>query len=351
MKKRVSLKDIAAKVGVSASLVSYVLNDQLENRINKETAEKIRRAAAEMHYQPNYIAKSLKNNKTQTIGLIVADIANPFSSSVARIIEDEAQKNNYEVIFGSADEDYRKAQKLIDVLMSRQVDGFIIAPPEGLEKQLMRLQAEDVPFVLIDRYFKALNVNYVAVDNFRASYNAVKHLIDNGFTRIGFINYQTRLIHLEERTRGYKEALRRAGLPVSRRNLKIISEANLEEEIQKAIDELIDRKLPADAVFFSSSNIAIEGLSYLRKIGIKIPDELGVICFDETKAYDLFQYPVTYIKQPLGQVGEAAVRLLIESINGRRTSGKIILATEMVVKGSSLSGEKRVLAGKKLKRS
>src|SRR5690625_6977678 len=95
MKKRISLKDIANEVGVSTSLVSYVLNNQLENRINKETAKKIRKVAAEMNYRPNHVARSLKRNKTQTIGLIVADIANPFSSSIARIIEDEAKKHGY----------------------------------------------------------------------------------------------------------------------------------------------------------------------------------------------------------------------------------------------------------------
>src|SRR5699024_2704816 len=129
----------------------------------------IRKVAAEMNYRPNHVARSLKRNKTQTIGLIVADIANPFSSSIARIIEDEAKKHGYTVIFGSADENHKKAESLIDVFLSRQVDGFIIAPPQGLEKQLKRLKKEDIPFVLIDRYFEDLDVNYIAIDDFQAS--------------------------------------------------------------------------------------------------------------------------------------------------------------------------------------
>lgn len=336
MKKRASLKDIANRVGVSTTLVSYVLNNQFEDRINKDTAEKIRKAAAELNYQPNQIAKSLKSNKTQTIGLIVADISNPYSSSIARIIEDEAKKNNYTVIFGSADESFKKARDLINVLLSRQVDGFIIAPPEGLEKQLLQLKRQDVPFVLIDRYFPGLDVSYIAIDNFNTSFNAVKHLMDNGFKNIGIINYKSKLFHLKERTKGYEKALRQGGLTVAKKNVKEIDENNLKKEIAEAIDEMIDRKNPIDAIFLSSSNVAIEGLAYVRKLGLQIPGDLGIVCFDETNAYDLFQYPVTYIRQPLKEIGQTAVQLLLDSIKNTVAFKEIILTTKIIVRNSSL---------------
>ena len=335
MKKRVSLKDIANKVGVSTTLVSYVLNNQMENRINRETAEKIRKAAAELHYRPNQIAKSLKSSKTQTIGLIVADIANPFSSGVARIIEDEAAKDEYTVIFGSADENARKAEGLINALLSRQVDGFIIAPPEGFEKQLRWLRQEDVPFVLMDRYFEQLEACSVSINNYAASFNAVNHLIENGYRNIGFINYKTRLIHLQERTRGYREALQAAGLPVVACNLKEIEESKLKVEISAALDGMLQQDNPVDALFFSSSNVSIEGLAFLRERGIVIPDQLGVLCFDETRAYDLFPYPVTYIRQPLKAIGQAAVKLLLETMEKQKKTKQIMLETEMIIRASS----------------
>lgn len=331
MRKKVGLKDIANRVGVSTTLVSYVLNNRMESRINKGTAEKIRKAAREMNYRPNQIAKSLKNNKTQSIGLIVADIANPFSSSIARMIEDEAEKNNFTVIFGSADESASKAEGLINVLLSRQVDGFIIAPPVGLEKQLRRLQEEGVPFILIDRYFKDFNFPYITIDNYETSFNATKHLLNNGFRNIGFINYQTSLTHLLERTQGYLDAL----VDSASQKLIEIDESNLKTAIQRAIDSLLNQKEPVDALFFSSSNVAIEGLAYLRRLNIKVPEEMGVICFDETVAYELFQYPVTFIRQPLKKMGRKAVQLLLEDINGVRKVQKIILKTEMIIKESS----------------
>ena len=159
MKKKVSQKDIAQKVGVSTALVSYVLNNLKEGRISKVVAQKIRETAKELNYRTNQIAKSLKINKTFTIGLIVADISNPFFSSLARIIEDEADKKNYTVIFGSSDENAQKSWKLINALVDRQVDGFIIAPAENTESNLTYLKDHDIPFVLIDRYFPGLETN------------------------------------------------------------------------------------------------------------------------------------------------------------------------------------------------
>src|SRR6476646_8291689 len=151
MKKKTSLKDIAQQVGVSTALVSYVLNNQKENRISKEVAQKIRDTAKKLNYQTNQIARSLKTNKTHTIGLVVADISNPFFSCLARIIEDEAEKNNYTVLFGSSDENAQKAGKLINVLCNRQVDGLIIAPAENDAVHIKALLEDDIPVVLIDR--------------------------------------------------------------------------------------------------------------------------------------------------------------------------------------------------------
>src|SRR6476469_3766675 len=136
MKKKVSLKDIAQKVGVSIALVSYVLNNKKQGRISEEISKKIRDTAQKLNYRTNQIAKSLKTNKTNTIGLIVADISNPFYSALARIIEDEAEKYNYTVIFGSSDENLKKSEKLIDIFLNRQVDGLIYAASENSEAQL-----------------------------------------------------------------------------------------------------------------------------------------------------------------------------------------------------------------------
>jgi LacI family transcriptional regulator len=224
MEKRVSLKDIAQKVGVSTALVSYVLNNQKEGRIGKEVAEKIRVTAKKLNYRPNQLAKSLKTNKTYTIGLIVADIANPFFSTLARIIEDEAEKNNYTVIFASSDEKSDRSQKLIDVLVDRHVDGIIIAPAEGTASQIRQLKKRNVPFVLIDRFFSDLNANYIGVNNYEAAYEATKHIIETGRKRIGMIGFRTTLPNLEDRRKGFIKALEDHQAPLLKTSIAEVSQ-------------------------------------------------------------------------------------------------------------------------------
>jgi LacI family transcriptional regulator len=335
MKKKVSMKDIAQQLGVSTALVSYVLNNQLEDRINKDTAEKIKQLAAELHYQPNHIAKSLKNNKTFTIGLILADISNPFSATLARIIEDEAKKNNYTVIFGSADESAKKSQDLINVLLSRQVDGFIIAPAEGSESQLIDLQEQDIPFVLIDRYFENSTFNHVIIDNYKASFNAIQHLIDNGYKNIGMLNFKTSLFHLHERVRGYKDAIIASGINFNEENVKEVNEKEIHTDTARCINELINGENPIDALFFGSNNLAIEGMICIKNLNLQLPENLAVVCFDEANAYNLFHTPLTYVSQPLAELGQKSVSLLIENMTNAQSHQSIVLDASLVIKKSS----------------
>lgn len=337
MKKKVSMKDIALSLGVSTALVSYVLNNKLQDKINNDTAEKIRQLAAALNYQPNHIAKSLKNKRTNTIGLIVADISNPFSANLARIIENEAEKSNYSVIFGSADESYRKSQDLINVFLSRQVDGFIIAPAEGSEDQLLELKERGIPFVLIDRCFPGLEVDQVTLNNFQAAYDAVSHLISNGYQRVGIVHLKTGLFHLQERVRGYEAAMTEHHIGGYHENLKLVEERAIKTEIKWKIDELLNKREPIEALFFTSNNLAIEGLAYLQKLGKKVPEDIAVVCFDQDHAYDLFHCPLTYIRQPLHEIGKASVEMLLRTIDERPGNTHIILDAALIVHKSSLT--------------
>ncbi|MBK5261935.1 MAG: LacI family DNA-binding transcriptional regulator [Peptostreptococcaceae bacterium] len=238
MSKRISLKDIAKKVGVSTALVSYVISGrEKEKRVGKELVAKIREVARELNYKPNQIAQSLRTGTTKTIGLIVADIANPFFGSMARIIEDEASRYGYTVIIGSSDEDSSKSETLIDTLIKRQVDGFIIVPAEETVTQIKLLQESGVPLVLIDRYFEEVNCNYVGLDNFGATYDAISHLIENGYKRIGIIFYKSRLIHMQERVRGYVEAMKENQLENEIR-IKEIHYNFVESEIEQYMNKV-----------------------------------------------------------------------------------------------------------------
>jgi LacI family transcriptional regulator len=335
MTKKVLLKDIARQAGVSTTLVSYVINNQKANRINKETAQKIRDIAGALNYRTNQLAKSLKTNKTFTIGIIVADISNPFSANLARIIEDEADQYNYTVIFGSSDENLQKFGKLVDTLVNRQVDGLIVSPPSHAENQLENIQRLGIPVVLLDRYFNDVNMSYVALDNYAASYEAVQHLISTGRKRIGMITYQSDLFHLQERRRGYLSALKENNIEFDPNWLKEVDLINDESEIKKAISEMQVSGSSVDAVFLASNKIASSSLKYINSLPLRVPDDLAIVSFDQTDMLDLFYAPVTYIRQPLKEMGEMAVKILLEEINDPETMSQVNMKAELIIREST----------------
>lgn len=333
MLKRTSLKDIAQAVGVSTALVSYVLNNQKQGRIGKEIAEKIRATASKLNYRPNQIARSLKTNKTYTIGLIVADISNTFSSGLARIIEDEADNQGYTVLFGSSDENAEKSEKLIETFLNRQVDGLIIAPPANSEAQILELQKHEVPIVLIDRYFPSIEVASISINNFLATYNAVQHLVESGFRRVGMITYDSPLCHLMDRRKGYVEAISDLKMQQFLREVDVRHD---QQTTASALQELLSGDSHIDAVIFATNSLAIAGLRHLQTLPIKIPDDLGIVGFDQTESFDFFHSPLTYVKQPMKEMGKAALSLLVDEINRTAAARHLVLDPELIIRASSV---------------
>lgn len=327
MARKVALKDIANKIGVSTSLVSYVLNGKgKENRVSEETANKIRVTAQELNYVPNLNARSLKTNKSRTIGLIVADISNPFFSNLARTIEDEAYANDYTVIFGSSDENEDKFKRVLDFLSTRQVDGFIIASPEESRETVLKLKESNIPLVLIDRYFSDVAAHSVTVDNFQASFEATNYLLNKGHKRIGAIMYDSKMLHYQDRSNGYLEALKQAGIADGKQFLRKVNHQSLQSEIKKEVQKLIFED-QVSAIYFSTNTIATEGLRQILNFGKKVPDEIDVVAFDENLIYQFLDVPIPFISQPIKQMGQEAVRILMDQIEQKDLGIKNILLT------------------------
>jgi LacI family transcriptional regulator len=337
MEKKVSIKDIARQVGVSTALVSYVLNNkEKQARVGKQVAEKVRRVARKLNYQPNLIARSLQSGRSQTLGLIVADISNPFFSYIARVIEDAANQHGYTVIIGSSDEQASKSALLINAFLNRQVDGLIIAPAEETEKQITNLLKDKFPFVLIDRYFNGLKANAVHIDNYKSAYQAVEHLIKKGYCRIGMLAYETELPHMQERVRGYRAALQAGGIRAKRDWLQKAGYSTLENDVQKGLQKALGSPDAPDAFFFATNSLAVSGLKYIHREGIRVPEELGVISFDESDAFDFFYSPVTYVRQSIEDIGKRALDLLMNQIkNPGAKKEQVIIATRLIVRKSS----------------
>ncbi|HTK19694.1 MAG TPA: LacI family DNA-binding transcriptional regulator [Mucilaginibacter sp.] len=330
--KKIGLKDVAQHVGVSVALVSYVLNGQAEEKqVGKEVAEKIRKAAIELNYVPNQAAKSLKTQRTQTIGLVVADINYRFSSGITRAIESEAKRKNFTVIFGSSNESNAKFDEIVNVLANRQVDGLILVPVHNSEDTILRLQQSEVPFILIDRNFQHILTSSISLDNYKAAYDSTSYLIKMGHKRIGFINYEATLFNLTERNRGYKDALKAHGLKADEHLLQKIGPLNPKAETSKAINRLLAGEHKCDALFFATDRLAIFGLQHLNELKLNVPKDISVFSFDAAEAFDLFYCPVTHASQPLEKMGKMAVNSLIDIINKNKVINQIYLETEFVI--------------------
>jgi len=338
MNKKTSLKDIAQHLGVSTALVSYVINHkEKEARVGPEMVKKIRKAVQEMNYQPNLVAKSLKSGQTKTIGLIVADISNPFFSMITRLIEDEARKQGYVVFFGSSDENAEKSQSLSSVFLNRQVDGFIIAPAEHTEDQIKVLQKTGKPVVLIDRYFPGLEVDSVRINNTEIAQEAVTHLIDMGRKNIAVLTYKTTLAHITDRTKGYRQALKAHKLKVRPELICEASYQELESDVERQMLALFDGKRKVDAIFFVTNSLAVQGLRIINRLGIKVPDELAIVSFDQSDAFDFFYAPLSYVSQCLQQLGKEAVSLLVKRLNQppkQRGFESVTVEAKLVIRNS-----------------
>ena len=338
MNKKTSLKDIAEHLGVSTTLVSYVINHKEKQfRVNPEMVKKIRTAAVEMNYQPNLVAKSLKSGQTKTIGLIVGDISKPFFSRIARLIEDEARKQGYVVFFGSSDENAEKSQSLSSVFLNRQVDGFIIAPAEHTEDQILALQKTEKPVVLIDRYFPGLPADIVRINNAEIAQKAVTHLISKGRKNIAVLTYKTTLTHITDRTKGYQQALKTHRLKANKALICELSYQDDERDVERQMLALFDGKRKVDAIFFVTNSLAVLGLKIINRLGIKVPDELAIVSFDRSDAFDFFYAPLSYVSQCLQQMGKEAVSLLVKKLHQPpkdRVYESVMVEAKLVIRDS-----------------
>ncbi|MGV8139906.1 MAG: LacI family DNA-binding transcriptional regulator [Mangrovibacterium sp.] len=338
--KRTSLNDIAKQVGVSKTLVSFVLNGRgKEFRISEEICRKVLDSAKELNYQPNRLAQGLRTGKTKTIGLIIADIANPFFGKLGREIEQEAARYGYHVIFCSSDENPEKSEQQIAMLQQSQVDGYIISPPIHSEEQIRSLSKGSIPYVLIDRYFPGIESNCIVVDNFEAAYRATNHLLKLGRKKIANITVNLELVNMRERTEGYKQALADRSIKVDENLIKVLPFSHDNKDVSMAIRELAgDRdNLKVDAILFSTSKIGIMGIECITEIGLKIPDEIAVVSFDNADAYKICVSPVSVVAQPLKEIGTKAVRILLDEIahpETLRKHQKIVLKTGFIVRKS-----------------
>ncbi|MDR1720083.1 MAG: LacI family transcriptional regulator [Dysgonamonadaceae bacterium] len=315
--ERVSIKTIAEQLGISVTAVSLVLNGkergETSGRVGKEMAEKIRQAAREMNYEPNNLARGLKMGRSETIGLVIADISNLFFANLAFHIQEHAEKFGYGVIITNTNESDLKMEKMTKILERRQVDGFIIVPTEYGEPYVRNLTRRNIPVVLIDRYYPKLNVSAVVIDNYKASREITNNLVESGCRHIGLIIYKSALHHMKERKNGYVDELKDHGL-FNPSLIKEVSYSYLSEDIDIAIESLLMKDETIDGIFFATNTLSLMGLKRMLHADPQALSKIKVASFDKSDAFDFMHVTIPYIQQPIPEMGKSAVELLMKQI-------------------------------------
>ncbi len=337
--KAVTIKDIARELGMSTSTISRALRESHE--ISDETKKLVLDYAKKVNYRPNPIALSLKERRSRSIGVIVSEIANTFFSQVINGIESIAYDRGYHVIISQSHESYEREVINLEYLSSRAVDGLLISLSlDTTDVPHMRaFHDKGLPIVFFDRAGEGIDTHKVIIDNFRGAYDATDHLVRNGFTRIAHITFSENLGLTKERLKGYRHALDEHNLPFNPGYVKNCShEQTVWSEVDKSIGELLAMNPRPDAVFAASDRLTMASLLALNKAGIRIPQDMALTGFSNSEIVDLLAPPLTAIKQPAFEMGQAAMELLIRLIESKKPVSRFetrVLQPELTVREST----------------
>lgn len=309
--KKITMQDVAAKAGVSKSTVSQYINNRYEY-MAEPTKLRIQAAIKELGYIPNFVAKSLKQKKSSTIGVIVANILHTFSTEIIRAIEDVCETNHFHLFVCNADDNPEKEREYIDMLIAKQVDGLIIFPNEGNADLYKQLKSSNFPIVFVDRSLEQVSYPTLLLDNEKAAEIAVTQLIRKGHNKIGIVSMSIRqnVTPRVERIQGYKKTLIQNGLTPNE-NWIIAAERH---EILQKLEELWLQEDRPEAFFATNDLSLIELLKFLRKKGISVPEDVSVIAIDDSDFLEITAAPITAIKQPTFEIGKDAAAALLNLI-------------------------------------
>jgi DNA-binding LacI/PurR family transcriptional regulator len=335
----VTIKDIAKVLGLSTSTVSRALRDSYE--ISPETKKLVLEYAQKINYHPNPIALSLKERRSRSIGIIVAEIANSFFSQAINGIESIAYNNGYNVIIAQSRESFDREMINLQYLTSRSIDGLIISVSTETKdfSFLKELHQRGMPIVFFDRIVDEIDTHKVIVDNYKGAYDATTHLVKTGHRQIGAVANSAFLSITKERLGGYRAALTDSGIAVDESIIKYCQHGGmLLPEVENAVNELLESPVKPDAILATSDKLTTGCLRTLKTKNIKVPDEMALVGFSNTDLTELLDPPLTVIKQPAFEMGELATTLLLQLIESKRpvTDFEIkTLTTELIVRGST----------------
>ena len=328
-----TIHDVAKRAGVAPITVSRVINNT--GYISPETRQIVNEAIAELGYVPNVLARSLRSKRTNTIALVLTDITNPFFTIMARGVEDTASDAGFNVIFCNTDESEDKEKKYIQLLLQKQVDGILLVPAKSTSKSVDYILEQETPVVVLDRRVSNNLVDVVRCDSEGGAYQLVKLLLDLGHRRIVMLNGSVDVSTSEDRLSGYKRAMQEAGAQAE--ELFYYGTFTQASGYELARQAMAQTPRPT-AIFAANNLIAIGALWALQDMGLKVPEEIAVVSFDDLPQ-NLVAYPfLTVATQPAYEMSKKATELLIARLNGKVAENdcqSIILPVELITRTSS----------------
>ena len=335
MAQKNTLLTISEQTGFSVSTISRVLSGKAKTyRISRETETLIKEAAQRLNYQPNLIAQTLRTQKSNTVGLLIPEVDNPFFASLAGIIIGILHSRGYHVLLADSRESARDEVQELRMFMSRSVDGIICIPVSSTPDFHEHVSSQ-IPMVLIDRHFKKTSLSYVCTDNYAGSRMATEYLLDRGYKRILAIQGVPDSMPNKERVRGFVDAIGVHGV-----DYKIAGNAFSVENGNREILAAFSGGREYDAVFAFSATILLGAIDALRRLDLRPGKDVGIISYDNNGFLDFMDPAVTRVEQPLREAGKVAVDTLMEIIAARRAghpdpaSRQILIPPTLVVRGS-----------------
>ncbi len=340
----VTIRDVAVLAGVSTATVSHVINNT--RYVQPETRQLVLDAIEKLGYRPSGIARSLTTRITHLVGILIADITNPFFAEYVRGVEDRLAEHQYHLIVCNTDEKPEREAHYLDLLYTRRVDGVIVAATGATQPMFNQFLSDRVPLVFIDRRPSRPYGPFIGVDNEAAAYTATKYLIQLGHKRVGFIGRNVQLSTVIGRVAGYRRALAEHDLPIDERLISL-SDSSLGGAFEFARRLLTQEPRPT-AIVAANHVMALGLLRAIQEMGLRFPGDISVVCFDEHPWAPLFTPSLTVVRMPMAKMCDAAVDLLLQGISSREEHrdieptpepalGDVILQAELVVRKSCSS--------------
>ncbi|MDX3229902.1 LacI family DNA-binding transcriptional regulator [Streptomyces sp. ME19-01-6] len=324
-----SIKDVAHHAGVSVATVSRVLNDHPSVRAG--TRDRVLTAVAELGYRPNAVARSLRTDQTRALGLVISDVLNPFFTELARSVEDEARALGYSVVIGNADERPDLQDHHVRTLMDRRIDGLLVSPTDGGSPLMLDAVRAGTPMVFVDRWIKGVDVPVVRTDGRDAVRDLVAHLHALGHRRLAIIAGPAATTTGRERVEAFRSALREFGLALP---ADFIDQGDFQADSGRRVTaRFLDLPKPPDVIFAADNLMALGAMDEIRARGLRVPDDVALAAFDDIPWFVHTDPPITAIAQPTGELGRAAVRALIDRVEGRPAES-VILSARLVTRRS-----------------